>query len=64
MIFGSEQMPIKVVVVRPFAQYAPGEVIVDAAEITGILSGENAAHVVSVASEPLPTTNSSHTNRG
>jgi hypothetical protein len=61
---GSGNMPMKLVVVRSFAQYAPGEIIIDAAEITGILSGENAAHVVSVASEPLPTTNSSHTNRG
>lgn len=57
-------MPTKLIVVRPFAQYVPGEMVVDAAEIVGILSGENATHVVRVALEPASINETLHTSRG
>jgi hypothetical protein len=57
-------MPKKLIVALPFAKYLPGEMIVDAAEIAGILSGENAIHVVCIASEPAFIDESVHISRG
>jgi hypothetical protein len=42
------------VVVRPFAGHAKGDVISDAATVTGILAGENARYVVRVNAVPAP----------
>ncbi len=46
-------MTTVLVVVRPFASHAKGDVITDAATITKILAGENAGNVVRVVAPSI-----------